>query len=58
MVLILRHLGLYGTQFGEIIIELKKKNLAVRTRLNISKEDLGSKRKTPKCLLCQSVAVA
>lgn len=41
-----------GTQFGETLTELKRP--AVRTRLNMGKEDLESKRKTPKCLLCHS----
>ena len=55
MLLILRHLGLHGTQYGETTNELK--NL-LRARLNIGREDLESKRKAQKCLLYYSVAVA
>lgn len=55
MLLILRHLGLPGTQYGETTNELK--NL-LRARFNIGREDLESKRKAQKCLLYYSVAVA
>ena len=44
MVPTLRHLELHGTQFREIMIDLKK--LVVRTSLDMGKEDLDRERKT------------
>lgn len=57
MVLILTHLGIPTTQFGETTINLKKKKLAVSIRLNIGREDLGSKQNIPKWFY-HSVVVA